>query len=126
VGARKSNRYAKVYRYNEPHPRHHLLRAEHTFKSEDAKGAAEYILTNGYEAMAQQCGFIWGWKHPNWDLAPATEKELEAHRAERDKSKTVFWVYDTVGPLLARLANEGSLDLQKFFEEAVAPHLTAQ
>lgn len=125
VGARKSNRWAKVYRYNEPHPRHLLLRAEHTFKGEDGKAAADYLIANGYDCMAQQCGAIWGWKHPSWDLAPATATELTAHRADRNDSKTVYWVYDTIGPLLARLSNEGSLSLADFFEKAVSPHLVS-
>lgn len=125
VGARKSNRWAKVYRYNEPHPRHHLLRAEHTFKAEDGKKAAAFLAEKGYEAMAAQCASVWGWKHPSWSIERASEIELTAHRANREKGKTVHWLYDTVGPLLAKLHREGTLSLSTFIEEAVLVHIPA-
>jgi len=123
VGSKTSNRWAKVYRYNEPHPRHKLLRAEHTFKGEDGKKAGAYLYEHGYEAMAQQCQSIFGWKHDSWQLRPASALELTAHREERSEGKTLFWLYDTVGPLMARLQDEGKLDLSTFYDEAIRPHL---
>lgn len=123
VGARKSNRWAKVYRYNEPHPRHRLLRAEHTFKGEDGKNLAAFLTDRGYEAAAAQCCAIFGWKHPSWTIEAPSEVELKAHRPERKQSKTIFWLYDTIGPLMARLINEGDLDAEAFWNDAVAPHL---
>lgn len=126
VGSKSSNRWAKVYRYNEPHPRHKLLRAEHTFKGEDGKAAAVYVVQNGLEAMAAQCQSIFGWKHPNWTIEPASETELTAHRANRDSGNTVHWLYDTIGPLMARLIAAGELDAADFWEKAVIPHMPVQ
>lgn len=123
IGSKTSNRWAKVYRYNEPHPRHKLLRAEHTFKGEDGKAAAVYICQNGLEAMAVQCQQIFGWKHPNWDVSTETDAELTAHRADRDTGKTVYWLYETVGPLMARLISEGKFDPADFWEKGVIPHM---
>lgn len=123
VGSKTSNRYARVYRYNAPHPRAHLLRVEHVFKGDDAKSMLAYIADKGYEHAAQQSQAMFGWKHSTWTIAPAAEREINAHRNEREASKTLFWLYDTVGPLLARLHNEGKLSIGTFLNEAVMPHI---
>lgn len=44
VGSQKSERYARVYRYNNPHPRAHLLRVEHVFRRDHAKIVARAIV----------------------------------------------------------------------------------
>lgn len=121
VGSKSSDRYARVYRYLGKHPRAHLLRAEHVFKGEEAKTALAYLITNGYEAIAAQSGLMFGWKHAAWDVSEATEREMFTKRPVREDAKTVFWLYETVAPLLARLHNEGSLDFGTFYTEAVFP-----
>lgn len=123
VGSQTSNRFARVYRYNEPHPRAHLLRAEHVFRAEDAKTIAGVILNEGITEAAAQCKAIYGWTHEAWDAGAAPADKVKAHRPEREMSKTIYWLYDTIAPMLARLHNEGTLDLYKFLTEAVIPHL---
>lgn len=115
VGSKKSDRYARVYRYSMPHPRAHLLRVEHVFRDVEAKQAISYYIDNGEEKMAQQCQLMYKWKHPSWEISPASEKELTTIRPDREKANTMFWVYDTVAPLLARLAKEESLSLEDYF-----------
>jgi len=44
VGSKKSDRYARVYRYYKPHPRSHLLRIEHVFRRKYAKTVVQAIL----------------------------------------------------------------------------------
>lgn len=123
VGAETSNRFARVYRYNEPHPRAHLLRAEHVFRAEDAKAMLESLLDNGLDTAAKQCEMIFGWTHEAWTPDVQEAEKLSAHRASRDVSQTVFWLYETVAPALARLHNEGELDLYTFLKEAVLPKI---
>lgn len=120
VGSKKSNRYARVYRYNKPHPRHELLRVEHVFRDNDAKETMKYFLENGEEKTAQQCALMYQWQHKAWDISPATEKEMTAYRPDRENANTLFWVHKTVAPLLARLTKEGSLNLEEFFNNVWA------
>lgn len=123
VGSRTSQRYARVYRYSQPHPRAHLLRVEHVFKGEDARSSLAYLVENGYDLAAAQAARMFGWKHAAWDIAAASENELQAHRNERGEAKTIYWLYETVAPVLARLHREGILELGKFLEEAVFPRI---
>lgn len=115
VGSKKSDRYARVYRYSEPHPRAALLRVEHVFRDDQAKETLGFIIDNGVEKTAAQCALMYKWGHPSWDIKPADEKEMYAVRPEREKANTIYWVYDTVKPLLARLAREGAIDLNEYF-----------
>lgn len=124
VGSKTSNRYARVYRYAEPHPRHELLRVEHVFKGEDAKTMLAYILNFGYDKAAAQAQLMFGWKHADWNIEAAAETEVQAHREERGEAKTIYWLYDTVAPVIARLHNEGILNFGTFFSEAIAPKLS--
>lgn len=123
VGSKSSNRYARVYRYNQPHPRAHLLRAEHVFRGDDAKIVVTQVLNVGLHAISAWCGELFGWLHPSWEIKEASELEIKAHRPERGDAKTVFWLYETVAPVIIRLHKEGILDFADFFREAIAPNL---
>lgn len=123
VGSQSSNRFARVYRYNEPHPRAGLLRAEHVFRSDDAKVMAGVVVREGLDNAVAQCKAIYGWTHEAWNDTALPADKVPAHRAEREMSKTIYWLYETVAPLLAKLHNSGTLDLYKFLTEAVIPLL---
>lgn len=115
VGSRTSNRYARVYRYNPPHERSHLLRSEFVVKGEDAKRAATAILAHGHLAVAKTLGTQFGWQHASWFVESPTEAELRAYRPDRREGKTIYWLADTVAPLLVRLSREGTIDVQEWF-----------
>lgn len=117
IGSMSSNRYARVYRYNEPHPRAGLLRAEHVFRQEDARKALDYGFANGLDKLVEQVALVYGWTHPAWDIAPAKERELTAHREERTDAGTVYWLYNTVNPSIARLVKDNKLDLKDFLAD---------
>lgn len=119
VGSRKSNRFTRVYRYNDPHPRSHLLRCEYELHSEDAKHTGLAVLKDGLESVAVKLGEDFGWKHPDWERTLAQPAELTAYRAERGQGKTLFWLANTVAPLLQKLHRDGVLDVQEFFETYV-------
>lgn len=120
VGARSSARYARVYRYNPPHERSHFLRVEHVIKAEDAKILARTIQAEGLASVVASLGQSFGWEHPEWRL-DATPAELAAYRPDRREGKTLYWLADTVAPLLARLHNEGVIDLEAWVAEHVKP-----
>lgn len=117
IGSMSSNRYARVYRYNEPHPRAGLLRAEHVFRQEDARKALDYGFASGLDKLVEQVALVYGWTHPAWDIAPAKERELTAHREERTDAGTVYWLYNTVNPSIARLVKDDKLDLKDFLSD---------
>lgn len=122
VGSRDSNRYARVYRYNEPHPRAHLLRIEHVVKAEDAKRTARYLVENGLQSTVGRMAEGFGWSHPAWRMDAPEGPVLEVYRPERKEGKTVYWLNDTVAPLLLRLEREGVLNLDEWISEQLTPH----
>ena len=119
IGSRTSNRYARVYRYNPPHERAHLLRCEFVVKSEDAKMTAKAILETDHYRVASTLGEQYGWRHPDWQPDAPSIEELKAYRPERREGKTLFWLADTVAPLLVRLSQEGTIDAEQWFKENV-------
>jgi len=126
VGSRDSNRYARVYRYNPPHERAPFLRVEYVLKAEDAKLAATYILTNGVQPIVKDLGDKFGWLSPDWQPDTQSVEEFQAYRAERKQGKTLFWLGDTVAPLLLRLMRDGDIDLARWLEENVYAKMTAE
>lgn len=123
IGSKSSNRYARVYRYNPPHERSHLLRCEFVVKAEDARSTAQTIIDEGLDCVVQKLGEIFGWLHPDWTIQSDCEADLAAWRPERREGKTMFWLADTVAPLLVRLHNEGVIDATAWMRMHVIPHL---
>lgn len=104
VGSRKSRRYARVYRYDPPHPRDHLLRIEMVFRKEAARLAAAEIVDNGVEAAAAAAGEVFGWRHPVWTRR--SDKPIPRYRPERKRSNTIRWLYTQVAPAVQKLIDE--------------------
>lgn len=123
VGSRHSDRYCRVYRYNEPHPRAALLRCEFVLKAEQARQAAASIISDGLASYAASLGNTFGWTHPDWQPAVQTDEEARAWRPERRQGKTVRWVYSQVLPSLLKLHSDGSMDVRAFFESEILPQL---
>lgn len=123
VGSKTSNRYARVYRYNPPHDRSHLLRSEFVIRKEDARLTAQAILNDGIDKVALSLGLAFGWQHPDWNSDESTPAELHAWRPERHKGSTVFWLNDTIAPLIARLHNEGTIDVYEYLTTHVIPRI---
>lgn len=117
VGSMKSPRYAVVYRYNEPHPRAGLLRAEHRFKHEHAKRMCEYIQANGLVMSLAYCGVIYGWSHPLWDpdsIEIEIPKKLDVDPRDSNLAR---WLLTQVFPAMKRAEREGTIpDLLAFVQ----------
>lgn len=109
VGSKTSDRYARVYRYNAPHPRADFLRVEHVLKAEQAKLACESIATNGLETFVAMVGNTFGWTHADWSPDVDTEEAAAAWRPERRQGKTVAWMFGTVFPSMEKLIKERAL-----------------
>jgi len=109
VGSRTSDRFARVYRYNKPHPRSHLLRVEHVFHKEYAKKVADEILKMGIGAVANSAGKAFGWEHVVWEPDDNSGSDISIVQAERNAGKTVFWLVNSVAPAFRRLCENGTI-----------------
>lgn len=115
VGSMKSERFARVYRYNPPHPRAHLLRIEHEFRRDYAKRVAAEILMSGIENVATAAGKAFGWAHSDWDLKEDTNADISIVAAERNAGKTIFWLVNSVAPAFKKLCENGTIKDPKEF-----------
>lgn len=123
VGSRTSNRYARVYRYNAPHERAHLLRAEHVLKAQDAQNVAHSILSDGLPAVTVALGKAFGWEHVDWTPKDVKEAEIAVWRPERHAGKTLFWLNSAVAPAMIKLCREQKLDATQWLRDNVLSKL---
>lgn len=120
VGAKTSDRYARVYRYNHPHERAAFLRVEYVIKAENAKIMAHAILEERLSSVVAALWSSFGWNRGK-DCLDATPAEIALYRPDRKQGKTLFWLNDTVAPLLARLHSDGVLSIDQWLAEVVKP-----
>ena len=110
VGSQKSDRYARVYRYNPPHPRSHLLRIEHVFRREYAKVVAAACLTGSVQDIAASAGKAFGWASPIWDVVGAAHVDISVHGGDKSGNATLFWLVNSCAPAFKKLVKKGVLD----------------
>lgn len=117
VGSPKSDRFSRVYRYREPHPRSASIRIEHVFRGKLAKAFVRTLLASGSESeLVAKLGNTWGWSHPIWEPGNVTKEKIETVYLERRQEDTLMWLYRQVAPAAARMLREGALDLTDFLE----------
>jgi len=117
VGSQKSDRYARVYRYNTPHPRANLLRVEHVFRRENAKSVAIRCVDSAMGDIANAAGMAFGWKHKVWDIAISDSIDISAVRERGRTGTTVFWLVNQCAPAFKRLVQTGAIaDPQAFLQ----------
>lgn len=122
VGSKKSDRYARVYRYYAPHPRAHLLRIEHVFRRKYAKSVAKAILDTSLASIANAAGKAFGWAHSDWQPEAAEHADISIVATERGSSSTISWLVRSVAPSIRRLIEDGTIrDPQAFFEQYFLP-----
>jgi len=118
VGSQKSDRYARVYRYNKPHPRSHLLRIEHVFRRDYAKKVGQACATAGLASVAKSAGEAFGWAHEQWQPEAVDGADLSVVKAESTMGGTVFWLLKSVAPAFKRLVENGTIsDPGKFLRD---------
>jgi len=116
VGSKKSDRYARVYRYYPPHPRAHLLRIEHVFRRKYAKSVVEEILGTSLEAVSSAAGRAFGWAHAEWKPETTEQADISIVAAERGAGGTIAWLVRSVAPAVRRLITDGTIrDPDEFF-----------
>jgi len=122
VGSQKSDRYARVYRYNSPHPRAHLLRIEHVFRREYAKVVAQQCLSNDVAEIAGAAGLAFGWAHEDWNPSISDSADISIVSAKREDGKTLYWLVNSVAPAFKRLCETGGIiDPEEFLRRYFFP-----
>jgi len=118
LGSRSSERYCRVYRYNPPHPRAKLLRAEFQLKGEFSNQAARAIVDGeAVNGLAAGLGGQFGFAHPVWKVDSEPVKLKVGSHAQSGHS--VQWLTTVIAPMLRRMNKEGKLDVQAWFDEYV-------
>lgn len=116
VGSRKSDRFARVYRYAAPHPRSHLLRVEHVLRNDEAKQLALLTTSSSLQSIVSALGNSFGWHHPVWGQK-RTDAPLKSAPREAKQGHTERWLLSAVLPACQRLIDEGSIDFVALFEK---------
>lgn len=124
IGSKKSDRFARIYRYSKPHPRSHLLRVEHVFHKAYAKQVASEIIAKGVESVARASGLAFGWSHEVWQPDILESAIISVVHERRETGKTVFWLVSSVASAFKRLCADGTISdpqafLQKYFLDEV-------
>jgi len=118
VGSQKSERYARVYRYNPPHPRSHLLRIEHVFRKDYAKKVASAVVDASLESVAASAGMAFGWGHAEWKTGESEGADISLVFERGNSGNTVFWLVNSVAPAFKRLCDNGTIRDPAAFLEA--------
>lgn len=108
IGSRKSDKYAKVYRYNPPHPRADLLRIEVTLKKKAGALAVVRRIANGeaLEYISADVNVPFGWGHELWCFEG--ERMMQS-RPDNDAADTLRWLRSAVIPSIRRLWQDGEV-----------------
>lgn len=109
VGSRQSERFARVYRYSDPHPRAHLLRVEHELKGETAKAGIAFILANGLDELQADVGARFGWRHPVWTPEKQSDATLVLPAQHRQDAKTEIWLRTQCVAAFRKLVHNGTI-----------------
>lgn len=109
VGSRKSDLYARVYRYTEPHPRSEYLRVEHVFKKDRAKSFCSYMLQHTPLQAAQAAIAIFAWKSPEIAVFGADVASMTVTREAVSQGKTERWLISQAAPAFKKLCESGQI-----------------
>lgn len=115
IGSRKSEKFLRVYRYREPHPRAALLRVEFELKGDRAKQTADEIMSNGIVQTFQKYANGYKWDTDALFDETWTEGKLKARKYDRDKGGALLWILEQVKPALVRAHREGLINIDEFF-----------
>jgi len=116
IGSRTGERMARVYRYNEPHPRAHMLRVEAEYKGAAAKAIVKELETHTLYEVCMAAHAVFGWYHPIWgkDDHDAVKVPYSSHSP--DNAATVRWLYGVVASSIRKAIQDGLIDWETFSE----------
>lgn len=110
VGSMHSERYARVYRYAAPHPRHHLLRVEHVYRRDYAKKVAALVARETLRTVCASSSELYGWVHPLVESWGKKVVDIQTPRPERNGGKTLTWLIRQCAPAFRKMCAEGVIE----------------
>jgi len=110
VGGRTSQRFARVYRYNPPHPRSNVLRIEHEIKGTLAKTVVPEIVSMGVNRVQEQIGLSFGWGHTVWQPTNQNLTKIKAPRNDRTLAGTELWLITQCASAFRTLVLKGLIE----------------
>lgn len=129
VGSWKSDRYAKIYRYSEPHPRHPFLRREYVLRGEYAKAAASDLQSMRIREYLSNLDQTFGFNH-RLSLKSETSKKVNAPTRGSKMGSTERWLFSQVLPACKKLIDDGNTEIIDIFGRQLYDyfdqHLTAK
>ena len=123
IGSWKAERFARVYRYHEPHPRSKMLRAEVVLRGTYAKQAMAIVTSLGEVQAALAAHEPFGWQHQLWQPTEAVVSEIVSKRHDKEGASTIRWLNGDVAACIVRLHSEGLISATDWFEAYVVPYL---
>jgi hypothetical protein len=124
IGSRRSDRYCRVYRYAEPHPRADRLRIECVYRGHQAVALARTWLEQGNEETAARAGNQYGWTHPDWE--PHSEEKIDAWRPDRKTHNRMHWYKSQCVPAIRALVHTGHLPPAELLNDLLGPSESQQ
>jgi hypothetical protein len=115
VGSRKSDRYARVYKYKKPHPRAGLLRTEMVCKGDKAQAAASGIVSDGLLSVTRALGEVFVWTHPLWTFDNETQASDISIPSDTHQGNTERWLLTQVTAAIEKLYKKGGEELIVYF-----------
>lgn len=104
VGGRTSERVARVYRYNKPHPRSDFLRVEAEYKGDAAKASAKYLAETDVREACLGAHKPFGWQHETWTDSLESVAKIPYSSYKPADASTVRWLYGDVITALRKLS----------------------
>lgn len=114
VGSRKSERMARVYRYNPPHPRSKLLRVETEYKGKASKSVARLVGETPILTLAKRTNAIFGWTHPLWLELGQPSAAIKYKHYRPENAATVRWLYGDVAKSIRKAIKLGYLEWDEY------------
>lgn len=119
VGSWNSERFARVYRYHDPHPRSKLLRVEHVLKGNWAKSVAPELLKRGLAATVEAVGNAFAWQNPLWQPTTLTIGKIKSPRSTPTQAGKYRWLVTQVAPAIRKAMDEGWFDFPQWVNEHI-------
>jgi len=116
LGGRTSERMARVYRYEPPHPRHEYLRIEVELKGDAAKAYAKYLNTHSVEQTTLAAHQIFKWEHAVWDNNQTIAERVTFRSYRPENAATIHWLYGDVVTALRKAISSGLVDLDEWLK----------
>lgn len=116
VGGRKGQRMARVYRYEPPHPRSHLLRVEAEYKGNAAKAAAGHLLEVGLQQACLDAHSPFQWASPAWSPEDGNGIKIPYKAYRPENAATVRWLYGDVVTALSKALKKGLIDWDEWLK----------